>query len=73
MNLNEYFLCGIGVNNTIHKYDVGYSIDGRWFSFPNGSFANSELTLEPVGGNSYYIISHVSLSKLDDLELLGYE
>jgi len=70
MELDKYFLCGIGVNNTIHKYDVGRSDDGVWFSFPNGSYANSEITTKPTGNNSFYVISRVSLSALDFLELL---
>lgn len=72
MNLKDYYLCGIGIDGKVKYYSVGRSTleDKGWFSFSNGSYNDTELTFEPRGGNSYYVISYIPLSELDNMDLL---
>ena len=71
IDLEKYYLCGIGTSGQINNFRVGiYNKDRESFSFSNGSYSPNELYKEPRGNNTTYVISAVCLQEIDDKELL---
>lgn len=71
IDLEKYYLCGIGAFGEISNFRVGiYNKDRESFSFSNGSYSPNELHKEPRGNNATYVISAVCLQEIDDKELL---
>ena len=71
IDLEKYYLCGIGNHDTIKYFEVGtYNKKRESFSFSNGSYSAMELYKEPRGSSSVHVISATSLQKIDDAELL---
>jgi len=69
--LEEYYLCGIGINGVVNNYRIGrYDKKREGFSFSNGAYSNTELYKEPVGSNATYVVTAICLQELHDLELL---
>lgn len=71
--LKDYYLCSIGQNDMVTHIMVG-KYDGvrKSFSFPNGSYGNTELYREP-NNNSIYVITATCLQVIDDFGLLYCE
>ena len=71
INLEKYYLCGIGTSGKISDFRVGiYNKDRESFSFSNGSYSPNELYKKPRGNTATYVISAICLQEIDDKELL---
>jgi len=71
IDLEKYYLCGIGVSGEISNFRVGiYNKDRESFSFSNGSYSPYELYRKPGGNTAACVISAVCLQEIDDKELL---
>ena len=71
IDLEKYYLCGIGSHNEIKDFKVGiYNKDRENFSFSNGSYSPMELFKKPVGSDEAYVISATPLTEIDDVGLL---
>lgn len=71
VDLERYYLCGIGTNGNIKNFNVGkYNKERESFSFDNGSYSDTEIFKEPRGGNATYVISAICLQEIDDMDLL---
>jgi hypothetical protein len=69
--LKDYYLCGIGTNGDVQKFQVGkYNKDRESFFLPNGGYSDTELYKKPEGSNATYVISAICLQEIDDAELL---
>lgn len=71
IELEKYYLCGIGSHGEIKDFRVGtYDSDRESFSFSNGSYSDMELYKEPRGSDETYVISATPLQEIDDKGLL---
>lgn len=71
MDLDKYYLCGIGGRSGINDFQVGaYNKNNESFSFSNGSYSATVLYKEARGGNETRVISAISLQEIDDANLL---
>ena len=71
IDLEKYYLCGIGIHDEIKYFEVGtYNKERESFSFSNGSYSAMELYKEPAGSSATYVISATPLQEIDDAELL---
>ena len=71
IDLEKYYLCGVGAYGRINDFQVGvYDKIRDDFSFSNGSYSATQLSKEPRGGNACCVISATPLTEIDDAELL---
>jgi len=71
IDLEKYYLCGIGTHGEIRDFQVGiYNSERESFSINNGDLGASELYKEPRGGNATCVIIATSLQEIDDIGLL---
>jgi hypothetical protein len=71
IDLEKYYLCGIGSHGEIKDFKVGiYNPNRESFSFSNGSYNAMELSKKPDSGSEAYVISATPLQEIDDAELL---
>ena len=71
IDLEKYYLCGIGSNGKINDWKVAiYNKDRESFSFSNGSYSPNEYYKKPKGSDSNYVICAICLQEIDDSGLL---
>jgi len=71
VDLEKYYLCGIGSHGQIKDFRVGiYDEKNESFSISNGFYSDTKYYKEPSGGNATYVISATCLQEIDDGELL---
>ena len=71
IDLEKYYLCGIGSHGQINHFEVGtYNKDRETFCFSNGSYSAIELGKLPMGNNATCVISATPLQEIDDADLL---
>ncbi len=69
--IENRYLCGIGVRGNVDRYEVGtYDEKRESFSFSNGDLGANELFKEPRGSNATYVVKGISLEEIDDAGLL---
>jgi hypothetical protein len=66
IDLENYYLCGIGSDGKINRFEVGAYNDKREsFSFSNGSYSSTEIYKK-----DNLIVTAISLQEIDDAGLL---